>query len=223
MHFEVRQTLVGKVLMDSKDTDKNSRNGFKMEKIFWMDLEMTGLSPETDVIIEAAAVITDKNLKEIESYHNVVKQDDKYLKAMDSWNQKCHRKSGLYDLIPQGKSLKNVEQDLLSLLENHFSPEEKIVIAGNCIYQDRGFIRKYMPRLDKKLYYRMLDVTAWKLFFEREGFAFPKSNKHRALEDTRESIREFQFYLDCFHLKKQTESKTNDKSPEKEQYPQSNF
>lgn len=179
---------------------------FKMEKIFWLDLEMTGLSPETDVIIEVAAIVTDKDLKELDVYHNVVKQDQKHLESMNPWNQKCHRKSGLYELISQGKSLKNVEQDLLSLLETHFKSDEKIVVAGNCIYQDRNFIRRYMPQLDKKLYYRMLDVTAWKLFFEGEGFIFEKSNKHRALEDTRESIREFQYYKNCFTLKSSAKS-----------------
>ena len=120
---------------------------------------------------------------------------------MDTWNQKCHRKSGLYDLVPKGKSLQSVEQDLLSLLETHFQAEENIVLAGNCIYQDRNFIKKYMPRLDKKLYYRMLDVTAWKLIFEKEGFVFEKSNKHRALEDTRESIRELAYYMKSMEFK----------------------
>ena len=188
-------------VMIEENINKN-KNIFEMKKIFWVDLEMTGLSPETDVIIEVAAIVTDKNFKELEVYHNVVKQDPKYLQVMDSWNQKCHRKSGLYDLVSHGKSLNRVEQDLLSLLESHFQSEEKIVLAGNCIYQDRNFIRRYMPELDRKLYYRMLDVTAWKLFFEKEGFIFEKSNKHRALEDTRESIREFQYYLDCFTFKK---------------------
>ena len=191
--------------MEKKNLNKDS-NDFQMGKIFWLDMEMTGLCPETDVIIEVAAIITDKQFEELDTYHNVVKQEQRYLEVMDSWNQKCHRKTGLYDLVSKGKSLHQVEQDLLSLLENHFQSEEKIILAGNCIYQDRNFIRKYMLQLEKKLYYRMLDVTAWKLFFEREGFSFEKSNKHRALEDTRESICEFQYYLSCFNLKKDTET-----------------
>lgn len=190
-----------------KPVESKKNNDFKMDKILWLDMEMTGLSPEKDVIIEVAAIVTDKNFKELDTYNNIVKQDQKHLDGMDSWNQKCHRKSGLYSLIPQGKSLQIVEQDLLSLLESYFQPEEKIVLAGNCIYQDRNFIRRYMPRLEKKLYYRMLDVTAWKLFFEREGFSFEKSNKHRALEDTRESIKEFQYYLNCFNVKNREEKK----------------
>ena len=186
--------------MESKEVKKEN-DGFKMEKIFWLDLEMTGLSPEKDVIIETAAIITDKSLKELDSYQNVVKQEQKYLQAMDTWNQRCHRKSGLYDLIPKGKSLHQVEQDLLSLLELHFKSEEKIVLAGNCIYQDRIFIKKYMPRLNNKLYYRMLDVTAWKLIAQQKGLLFKKENKHRALEDTRESIKEMAYYLQNIHFK----------------------
>ena len=176
------------------ETDKN-KDSFKLEKLLWLDLEMTGLSPETDVILEAAAVITDKDFKELEAYQNVVKQEKKHLDGMDSWNQKCHRKSGLFELIPKGKSLGSVEQDLLSLLETHFKSEDKVVLAGNCIYQDRNFIRKYMPKLDKRLYYRMLDVTAWKLIAQQKGYDFEKENKHRALDDTRESIREMSYYL----------------------------
>ena len=177
------------------EADKNKEQAFKMEKILWLDLEMTGLSPETDVIIEVAAIITDKEFKELETYQNVVKQEKKHLEGMDSWNQKCHRKSGLYNLIPHGKSLHNVEQDILSLLETHFKSEDKVVIAGNCIYQDRNFIRRHMPRLDKRLYYRMLDVTAWKLIAQQKGYVFKKENKHRALDDTRESIKEMLYYL----------------------------
>ena len=188
--------------MSKKEANKND-NDFKMEKIVWIDLEMTGLCPQTDVIIEVAAIVTDKNFKELDSYHNVVKQERKYLEAMDAWNQRCHRKSGLYDLVSQGKSLHHVEQDIVSLLESHFQLEDKIVLAGNCIYQDRNFIRRYMPGLDKKLYYRMLDVTAWKLIAQQKGYLFEKENKHRALEDTRESIRELIYYL------KNIEFKTN--------------
>ena len=165
------------------------------DKILWLDLEMTGLVPETDVIIEAAACITTKDFKELESYTSVVKQDQSYLKKMDKWNQTCHRKSGLYPLIPKGKQLSVVEDDLLYLIEKFYKKEEEVILAGNCIYQDRSFIRRYMPRLEKRLYYRMLDITAWKLIFEDKNIVFEKKNSHRALDDVKESIQEFRYYL----------------------------
>ena len=167
----------------------------KLNKILWLDLEMTGLLPEVDCIIEAAAIVTDKQLNELEVYEGIVKQPQDALDKMDSWNQKCHRRSGLYDKIKGGLNLEKVESDLLHIIQKHFDKEENVVLAGNCIYQDRNFIRKYMLDLDSRLYYRMLDVTAWKIMFESEGFIFKKENKHRALEDTRESIREFSYYL----------------------------
>ena len=167
----------------------------KLNKILWLDLEMTGLLPEVDCIIEVAAIVTDKQLNELEVYESIVKQPQDALDKMDSWNQKHHRQSGLYSKIKGGLSLKRVESDLLHMIQKHFNKEENVILAGNCIYQDRNFIRKYMVDLDSRLYYRMLDVTAWKIMFESEGFIFKKENKHRALEDTRESIREFDYYL----------------------------
>jgi len=167
-----------------------------MDRILWLDLEMTGLSPENNVIIEVGAIITDSKFNELESYQSVVYQEQKHLDKMDTWNQKCHRKSGLYFLIPKGKSLSLVEEDLLSLLETYFKAEELVVIAGNCIYQDRNFIRRYMQRFDKRLFYRMLDVTAFKLVAGARGYSFQKENKHRVLDDIRESIKELSYYLD---------------------------
>lgn len=175
----------------------------KIQKILWLDLEMTGLIPEEDVIIEAAAIITDIHLKPLDSYQNVIRQDEKKLAKMDEWNQKCHRKSGLYPLISKGRDLSVVEQDLLALIESHFELYEDVVIAGNCIYQDRSFIRRHMPHLEKKLYYRMLDITAWKIIAEQKGLTFLKKNRHRALEDTKESIEEFAFYLKHIEWKAQ--------------------
>jgi len=181
------------MVQNNKNTNPDH---FKMRRILWLDLEMTGLSPESNVIIEAGGIVTDSHFKELESYQSVVYQDQKHLDKMDSWNQKCHRKSGLYFLIPKGKSLSLVEEDLLSLLESHFKSDEPVVIAGNCIYQDRNFIKRYMPRLDKRLYYRMLDVTAFKLIAQEKGFLFKKANKHRVLDDIRESIKELNCYLE---------------------------
>lgn len=197
--------------MTEQINNKNTNpDQFKMRRILWLDLEMTGLSPESNVIIEVGGVVTDSNFKELESYQSVVYQDQKHLDKMDSWNQKCHRKSGLYFLIPKGKSLSIVEEDLLSLLESHFKSDELVVIAGNCIYQDRNFIRRYMPRFDKRLYYRMLDVTAFKLIAQERGHIFKKANKHRVLDDIRESIKELSYYLEKMNFQPAVSSQNKD-------------
>ncbi|MDZ4677774.1 MAG: oligoribonuclease, partial [Oligoflexia bacterium] len=109
-----------------------------MTKLFWIDLEMTGLDVEKEVVIEAAVIITDLEFKKLGEYHAVVKQDQKYLDAMDAWNKKHHTESGLVESIPSGKDPEVVENDLLKLLDNHF-PGERAVLAGNSIGQDRLF------------------------------------------------------------------------------------
>ena len=162
------------------EKEKNSLEP-DIKKFFWLDMEMTGLYPEKDVIIEVAAVITDIKLNELEVYESVIKQPQKYLDNMDKWNQKCHRKSGLYPLIPTGRELASVETDLIHLLEQHFNDSDKVILAGNCIFQDRSFIRKYMTRLEQKLFYRMLDVSSWKLLFQHQGLIFEKRKQTQSL------------------------------------------
>ena len=173
----------------------------KISRFFWLDLEMTGLDPEKEVIIEAAAIITNDQLEEMDSYHCIVQQDQEYLEKMDKWNTKQHKKSGLYDLVPEGIPQSQMEEDLLSLADKHYK-DERVILAGNSIYQDRLFIRKYLLKFEKKLHYRMLDVSAWKIIFAQKGVEFKKENKHRALDDVRESIREMKEYLNYLDHKK---------------------
>ena len=174
-----------------------------MKRILWIDLEMTGLNPETDVVIEAAALVTDASfeLKEMDHYHCVIRQHKEYLDKMDSWNTKVHKASGLYDLISLGKTAQEAEDALVEFVEKHFK-NEPAVIAGNSISQDRSFIKKYFHKLESKLHYRMLDVTAWKLFLESDGAEFPKKNIHRALSDIQESVLEMRHYLQFVDKKK---------------------
>ena len=173
----------------------------KISRFFWLDLEMTGLDPEKEVIIEAAAIITNNRLEEIDSYHCIVQQDQEYLEKMDKWNTKQHKKSGLYDLVPGGTPQSQMEEELLALANKHYK-NERVILAGNSIYQDRLFIRKYLLQFEKKLHYRMLDVSAWKIIFADKGVEFKKENKHRALDDIRESIREMKEYLNYLDHKK---------------------
>ena len=155
-----------------------------MDKLLWIDLEMTGLDVEREVIIEVAAIVTDLDFNEIETYHAVVKQPQEYLDRMDDWNKQHHGASGLTALVPNGREPHLVEEDLIKLVEKHFT--EPAVIAGNSINQDRLFLNKYFKRFSEKLHYRMLDVTAWKVIFNSKfGIKYDKQNRHRAIEDIR--------------------------------------
>ena len=167
----------------------------KIQKFLWLDMEMTGLDPEKEVIIETAAIITNHQHEELDSYHQIVRQHREYLEKMDKWNTKQHKKSGLYDLVPNGAPQEQMERELIALADKHFKKEEKIIMAGNSIYQDRIFIKKHLLKFEKRLHYRMLDVSGWKIIFANKGVTFEKENKHRALDDIRESIREIKTYL----------------------------
>ena len=171
----------------------------KLEKLFWIDLEMTGLDIEKEVIIEVAAIVTDLDFKELGQYEAIVKQDQAYLDRMDEWNTKHHGESGLTAKVPHGKEPNIVEEELLKLISDVFDEKEDVVIAGNSISQDRLFISKYFKKLDQRLHYRMLDVTSWKIMMENKlGQSFNKKNSHRALEDIREGIGELKHYMGCF-------------------------
>ena len=167
-----------------------------MKKIFWIDMEMTGLDVNKEVIIEVGVIITDFKLDTLDSYHAIVKQDQQYIDNMDEWNKKHHTESSLIELIPTGRYPHQVENDLISLCEEHF-PQEKIILAGNSIAQDRLFISKYFPRLAQKLHHRMLDVSSFKIVFS-DFFNCPyekKVSQHRAIDDIKASIEELKEYL----------------------------
>jgi oligoribonuclease len=165
-----------------------------MDKLLWIDMEMTGLDVEREVVIEVAAIVTNMELKELETYHAIVKQPQEYLDRMDDWNKQHHGESGLTAAVAAGRDPAVVEDDLLKLIARHFS--EPPVLAGNSIGQDRLFINKHFRRLAAKLHYRLLDVTAWKIMMtERFKLKHEKKNSHRAVDDIRESIAELAFYL----------------------------
>ncbi len=181
-----------KSVMENQDTQS---------KFLWLDMEMTGLDPDSEVIIEVAALVTDSHHKEMDIYHKVVKQDRRYLENMDKWNTRQHKKSGLYNMVSTGITPLQMEKDLMDLADKHFGGE-KIILAGNSIYQDRLFIKKHLVRFAQRLHYRMLDVSAWKIIFAAHGVVFKKENKHRALDDIRESVRELAFYMSYMDSKK---------------------
>lgn len=166
-----------------------------MTKLLWVDLEMTGLEVKHERIIEVAAIVSDLNFNELAEYHAIVKQDKEFLDAMDDWNKKTHGESGLLAKVPAGKEPELVEMDLINLVQTHFG-DDKPILAGNSIMQDRLFIDEYMKTFSPLLHYRMLDVSSWKiLFVNRFGKKYEKKGSHRATDDIRESMAELQFYL----------------------------
>ncbi len=171
---------------------------FVMQKLFWLDMEMTGLDVNKEVIIEVAAIVTDLNFKELDTLETVVKQPQKYLDNMDAWNTEHHKRSGLTAKVPNGMEPDQVEAKLVDMVKKHFpDPKDRPVLAGNSIMQDRLFIDKYMPDLSARLHYRMVDVSSWKVIINNKfKYVYQKSNKHRALEDIRESIQELRHYCD---------------------------
>ena len=171
----------------------------KRAKLLWVDLEMTGLDPVEDRILEVAAIATDWNFKEVAKFEAVVKVDSKLMKMRmvgDFWEKFSDVREALMEQNNSGKKSSEVEDELLKFIKDNFSDDEKVLLAGNSIHQDRKFIANEWQRLDVILHYRMLDVSAWKVVFEgKYGKKFAKPNAHRALDDIRGSIEELKYYL----------------------------
>ena len=164
-----------------------------------MDLEMTGLDPVEDRILEVGAIITDWEFKEVARYEAVKKVGPSLMKtrmAIPFWDENSTIRDALIAQNSTGKNGRTVENELLAFIDEHIGKEEKVLLAGNSIHQDRRFITNEWQRLDARLHYRMLDVTAWKVVFEGKfGKKFAKPEAHRALSDIQGSIEELQYYL----------------------------
>ena len=167
--------------------------------LIWLDMEMTGLKPETDVIIEIAIVVTDAQLNIVaEAPVLVVHQPDAVLDAMDSWNKSTHRKSGLIDKV-KASTLSEVfvERQMIEFLREHV-PASTSPMCGNSICQDRRFMAKWMPQLEAYFHYRNLDVSTLKELAKRWKptimSGLTKHGKHEALADIHESIDELKYY-----------------------------
>ncbi len=163
---------------------------------------MTGLDPVRDVILEVAAEITDFDLKTLVSYEAKVQQKRELavarMQANVWWKDFPANRDEFLSSIETGKPLKDVETELAELVNKHFG-DEPAVLAGNSIYSDRLFIKQWMPTLDLRLHYRMLDVSAWKILMQgKYGVVYEKKEVHRAFDDIQASIAELQHYLDWF-------------------------
>jgi oligoribonuclease len=171
--------------------------------LVWLDMEMTGLVPETDRIIEVAMVVTDNDLNTIaEAPTLVVHQPDSVLDAMDNWNKSTHGKSGLIERVKASTMDEaQVEEQLLAFLKEHV-PARTSPICGNSICQDRRFMARWMPKMEDYFHYRNLDVSTLKELAKRwkpeVAQGIKKHGKHEALADIYESIEEMKHYRDNF-------------------------
>lgn len=181
----------------------------KRAKLLWVDLEMTGLDPVEDRILEVGAILTDWDFNEIATYEAAKKVGPalfaKRIKdAPDFWEKFPEVRDALIaqNNSDAAKNGRTVENELLEFIDKHFDADERIILAGNSIHQDRKFIDNEWGRLSKRLHYRMLDVSAWKVVFDgKYNKRFAKPEAHRAIEDIRGSIMELQYYLGKVRVK----------------------
>lgn len=173
------------------------------EKILWIDLEMTGLNAGKDKIVEVAAIVTNWQFKELDCLETGVGQDAAEVRALFATNPfakaRPQETQQLMELSAAAPSQQKVEEQLVELVNKHFPAHTPALLGGNSVHKDREFIRAAWPRLDERLHYRMLDVSAWKVvMIGKYQLDFAKKESHRALDDIRESIAELKFYLQKF-------------------------
>jgi oligoribonuclease len=171
--------------------------------LIWIDMEMSGLNPDADRVLEVAIVVTDSQLVTVaEAPVKVVHQADAVLDRMDSWNRSTHKKTGLTDKVKAaGQNEAEVEAELIAFLAQYL-PENTSPMCGNSICQDRRFLARYMPKLEAFFHYRNLDVSTLKELAKRwkPGIVagMTKHGKHEALADIYESIEELKYYRENF-------------------------
>jgi oligoribonuclease len=172
---------------------------YSADNLIWIDLEMTGLDPEKERIIEMATIVTDSNLNMIaEGPVFAIHQSDELLSTMDNWNTKQHTGSGLVSRVKSSHITEREAEEKTIAFLKQYVPSGKSPMCGNTVYQDRRFLTRYMPALEKYFHYRLLDVSTLKELSLRWApkiySGLQKESKHLALDDIRESIEELKYY-----------------------------
>lgn len=171
--------------------------------LVWVDMEMTGLDPDHNVVIEIATIVTDSQLNTLaEGPVIAIHQDDATLAAMDEWNTSHHTASGLVDRVRGSVHDEQMAADLTLAFLAEWVPGGVSPMCGNSICQDRRFMARHMPRLEAFFHYRNLDVSSFKILMQRWRpdleAGVSKTSTHLALDDIRESIEEMRYYRDNF-------------------------
>ncbi|MCY3859156.1 MAG: oligoribonuclease [Gammaproteobacteria bacterium] len=175
----------------------------KPPRLVWIDLEMTGLDVENDVILEVATIITDNDLNIIEESDSmVIHQPESVLETMNDWSRKHHAESGLLDRVRESEiTVEEAEATTYDLVRTHVEIHTS-PLCGNSVWQDRRFLARYMPTLEHYLHYRLIDVSTVKELARRWAPSLldqvAKQAQHRALDDIRESINELKLYREHF-------------------------
>ncbi|OQW69516.1 MAG: oligoribonuclease [Proteobacteria bacterium ST_bin12] len=186
----------------SSNTDNLKSN----DNLIWLDMEMSGLLPDSDRILELAAVVTDADLNVLgESPVFVIHQSDAVLDGMDAWNKGTHGRSGLIEKVKASTLDEQAATQQMVAFLKQYVPAGKSPMCGNSICQDRRFMARYMPDLESFFHYRNLDVSVFKELARRWKptihSGFKKASKHEALADIYESIDELKYYREHFIVK----------------------
>jgi oligoribonuclease len=174
-----------------------------MKKLFWLDFETTGLDENKCVILEVGVNLTDIYFNTLDTFHYVVHQGIISMAGMDEWCTLQHTKSGLLEEVKNSDiSLSEVEEKLIDFMDKHGLVKD-VILYGNTIGFDRKFIKKYLPKIEKRLHYRMVDVSSFKCaYIDLYDIEYQKKQAHRALEDIQESMNELKYYTEFIDTEK---------------------